>query len=417
MYLKYVPSGTKVVETIRDITHMIHDSSTGIASLANLEFCSTGASSFTAGANSGWSLASGYTLGSGTTGSGDAQYALVADSDIGTNKKYCSLHSNGDWGNSSEYNGTYGSYASGYGWTLSGLLDYGLGTQMYSHGRTSTSASYSGAIAFSYYPTSGYPATFHVFAAPKYIVIAGATAGGHFLCQGVVELEDNFMTADARSTISHAVPHCFFQMASYGPTGGSTSVQSRYRGDANSHTDQGAGPGSFRQFFQCIKDRAGNTARAYVSGCGREGSTNTFRMTHTQENSTTTGSTSPASTLGAFNAEEPFYRYMGIDTRQTLNPANRWNFDYATFGRGYGNRLTKNAAGNADQIPLFPLVHSFDHIYGGMVINLSKYMPLYVAPYDLGSSGDTFTVGSDTYIYLGGSWPNGYRTGYMMKVE
>ena len=140
-------------------------------------------------------------------------------------------------------------------------------------------------------------------------------------------------------------------------------------------------------------------------------------MYHTVENSTTNGSTTPAATLGSSAAEEPFYRYMGIDTRQTMNPVNRWNFNYNTFGRAYINQLTKNSAGSADQIPLAPLVHSFDHLYGGLVMNLSHYMPLYVAPYNLGNYGDTFTNGGDTYIYLGGTWYNGYQTAYMMKVE
>lgn len=415
MYLKYVPSGTKVAESIRDIARTIHQSSSGTASLSNLEFCNTISSSLTTGTNSGWSLASGYTLGSGTTGSGDTQYAFVADTNIGNNKMYCSLHSNGDWANASEISGTFGAYNSGYGFTLSGLIDFGLSTEMYSHGRTTTSASYGGGQSFSYYPTSGFPAEFHVFAGSKYIVIAGSTPLGHQIIQGVCELEDNFMSADVRSTISHAVPHCFFQITSYGYQTIAAAV-SRYRGDANAHSQPASGPNPTRQFFQMVKDRAGYIARNY-SVVWIADTNSTIRETHTVQDGSTTGSVTPPSSLGAYNKEYMYNGYMANDTKNTMSPYHRWNPPNSTLDMEYGNTLTRNAAGTADQIPLYPLVHSFDNLYGGLVVNMSKYMPLYVCPYDLGSYGDTFTVGSDTYIFLGGTWRSSYKTAYMMKVE
>ena len=425
MYLKYVPSGTKVSETVRDITRAIHESSSGSASLNNLEFCATASSSLTAGTNSGWSLSSGYSLATGAAGANDAQYLLEASSSIGSNKMYCSVHLNGNWANSSIYNGNYGVYNSGYGWVLSGLIDKGLSTEMYTHGYSGTSASYSGAGGFSYYPTSGYDATFHVFAGAKYIVVSGTSSAGNQWIMGMTELEDNYMTADARSSISNAVPHVLFGIGSYTTNSGVATRAVRYRGDLDTYSPGLDGPVFFRQFLQCVKSRSGNVARNYAPISGRWnaqgglGEGLTERLYNTEENGTTTGSTTPNASIGAYDIYEPSLRYMGLESAVTMNPYGRTysSNQVSTWGNSYGQILSKNTAGNADQIPLIPLVHSFDHIHGGLVMNLSKYMPLYLCPLDLGTCGDTFTVGSDTYIYLGGTWRNNIKTGYMMKVE
>ena len=284
---------------------------------------------------------------------------------------------------------------------------------MYTHGYTATSAAYSGSGGFSYYPASGYDTTFHVFAGAKYIVVSGTSPTGKQWIMGMTELEDNYMTADARSSISNAVPHVLFGISNYTTTSVGVSQAVRYRGDLNGWNPDTQGPVCFRQFLQCVKSRNGNVARNYAPISGRWsggdlGLGRTERLFNTEENGTTTGSTSPHASIGAYNTYQPGSRYMGLESAVTMNP----------YGRGgsYGQTLSKNSAGNADQIPLIPLVHSFDHIHGGLVMNLSKYMPLYLCPLNLGTFGDTFTVGSDTYIYLGGTWHLG-STGYMMKVE
>jgi hypothetical protein len=240
---------------------------------------------------------------------------------------------------------------------------------------------------------------------------------------GMTELEDNHMTADVRSTISNAVPHVLFGISSYGGNSASSDKATRYRGDWDDFSPSTSGPTNFRQFLQCVKSRNGNIARNYSvfssSFSGSLGPGITAMMYNTEENGTTNGNTNPNASIGAAGIYEPGLRYMGLDTVIGMGGYGRQYTSnlISTWGLSYGAKLAKNSAGSADQIPLYPLVHSFDHIHGGLVMNLSKYMPLYLCPLDLGTYGDTFTAGSDTYIYLGGTWYDSHKTGYMMKVE
>ena len=95
------PAGITAAQAVRDVTRIIHDSSSGTASLSNLEFISVLDSELYAGVNSGWSLAGGVTLPTGAVEASDVSRILQSPC-VNTNKiKYASIHVNTDFSNSS----------------------------------------------------------------------------------------------------------------------------------------------------------------------------------------------------------------------------------------------------------------------------------------------------------------------------
>ena len=75
MYARLSFSSTATAwQKCRDIARIIHESSSGTASLSNLEYISVADSEFIAGANSGWTLAGAQTIATGTPSASDGNY-------------------------------------------------------------------------------------------------------------------------------------------------------------------------------------------------------------------------------------------------------------------------------------------------------------------------------------------------------
>jgi hypothetical protein len=82
------------------------------------------------------------------------------------------------------------------------------------------------------------------------------------------------------------------------------------------------------------------------------------------------------------------------------------------------NNYYLDAAGTK-HIPLFPLLLDASFYVPGSLYNLSKYCPIYYTLPMQGNFGDTMTIGSDKYIYLGTSVSSSTSAplGFFMKVE
>jgi len=192
MYAKLTfNSGTSTGAAIRDIVRLISDSNSGSANLSNLEFVNTGVSELVAGVNSGWSVnsAGGTLPSSGTAiGSDDSNYILTGSTATGSKAKYCGIHANGNWTNSTVYSGT------SFGFTVANVLDPGAATEMWSNGYTGTGSTVGN--KHSILPTS----VLHLWADPRRIIIHGLDGSSRKIILAHME------SAETPSTTGRSLP-------------------------------------------------------------------------------------------------------------------------------------------------------------------------------------------------------------------
>lgn len=395
MYAKLVfPTGTTSGEAVRDIAKLINASSSGTASLNDLEFITTASSELVAGTNSGWSLhSSTSTLGSGAISSTDAKYILQGTTATGSKSKYVGIQCNGSWSSSSAYNST------SCGICLSNVLDPGDALEYWSYGYSSTSTTYFNRNSFN--PAS----TIHVFAEPRKLMLFGETHSGTSYCQGQFEAAET-----PNTTYRQLPPTVLFTWGktTISNTSGSTGKQGSFRGGSffgdNTLSDQSLVQWSGSMYSD--NPNAPGVVRGLGVYCGSfRGASASYSDTTYQSASlliangtTALGSSYTTTGLGSsFNAIFfPTIRYemFGPGAKTGTFSATSYN------GGAWGNAdmSTRDASGNK-AIPLRPIIADWPVLCAD-IYNISDVSKIWWAPIGLGAAGDTVTIGSDVYMYL-----------------
>lgn len=406
MYAKLVfPAGTTSGEAIRDIARLVNDSSSGSASLNNLEFITTASSELVAGTNSGWSLhSSTSTLGSGAISSTDAKYILQGTTATGSKSKYVGIQCNGSWTSSSAYN------SANCGVCLSNVQDPGAATELWSFGYSSTNSTYLARNSFN--PAS----TIHVFAEPRKLMLFGTTHSNTNYCQG------QFEAAETPNTTYRQLPPTVFY--TWGRTNLSSTasgdLQSAYRG-LSFWSDSGITDESLVQWSGSMysdNPSAEGVVRGLGIYCGlnRGGSTSYIDRLYESTalriaDGTTNGSSNTTTGIGSnFRAEYQMnirWEMFGPGSRTgtlsaTYWPAGNW---------GSSGMSTRDASGNK-AIPLRPIIADWPALCAD-IYNISDVSKIWWAPVGLGAVGDTVTIGSDVYMYL----PQGNNPGGAILVK
>jgi len=368
MYAKLkFPSGTTNGEAVRDITRIIHESSSGSASLSNLEFITTADSELTAGVNSGWALHSSNSLQSGSIAAGDAQYILQGTSATNSITKYCALYTSGSHSSSSYYNST------AMGFCLGVIFDPNTGTENLSWGYSGTNSSYSSANSM---VTSD--RTIRVFADPKRIIILGHVGSGN---GALMILEGPQGPLDQKQSVC---PNAFVQACAGGKHNASESAPA-YRSSSNSGYYGNTGPGEIAQLCNFGTHLAGNegstmrlwTATTSSNANDPEGYYSTIAKL---ENSTTAGSDVTENTTDA-----------------------EWNMSYAASNSGTStsfknsNQLSYTANGTKALV-VFPLYIKGPGFFPD-VKDFSTLNNVWFAPSGIGAAFEEVTISGSDYVY------------------
>jgi len=395
MYAKLVfNSGTTAGEAVRDIARLIDDSSSGSASLSNLEFTNTSSSELVAGTNSGWSLHSSTSLGSGTVSATDSKYILEGTTATGSKSKYCGIQVNGNWTSSGIYGGT------SVGVLLSNVLDPGNSTrEFWSTGSTSSSTS-----------TAAYhglaPTTIYVFAEPRKILIFGTT-----LLTSIPICNAQLECAETPNTTYRSLPPTMY--VQWGKTTQATTSYQTYtnakRGD-NFWAQNVFQDSSLVQFSGSMYSDNPNmtgTIRSWGCHCSNyRGYDNYisawagFGNTLMDDGSTANGTANNSSYLGQSGQEHamPNIRWE-IWGPGATHAGSSSNTNYYKDGAwGYAGMSTRDSSGNK-ALPLRPIVFDWPK-FSADIYNASDVSKIWWAPTGLGATGDTVTVGSDVYVYL-----------------
>lgn len=392
MYAKLVfTSGTTSGEAVRDIARLVDASSGGTADLSDLEFINSADSELVAGTNSGWSLHSSTSLGSGAISATDSHYILSGTTATSSKNKYCAIMVNGSFTSSSIYD------SANVGVCLSPVLDPGTATEFFSAG-------YSGTSSANYDHNSLAPGTIYLFAEPRKLMMFGSTAAGQVICQG------QFEAAETPNTTYRDLPPVLF--AQWGKTT-ATSTASHNQSCAVRNDNFWAGTNvldeSLIQWVGSMYSDNVNltgTVRSFGVYCGNPRTiTSNEDDVYEQadihmDDGTTNGSTDSISGLTrAFNNWYfPTVRTEmfgpGLSSSSNLDgTGSQWK-----GGWGVASMTTRDSSGNK-ALPLRPIVADFP-LYCADIYNISDVCKIWWAPCSLGNAGDTITVGSDVYIYL-----------------
>lgn len=368
MYAKLkFPSGTTNGEAVRDITRIIHESSSGSASLSNLEFITTSESELIAGVNSGWSLHSSNSLQSGSIAAADAQYILQGTSATNNITKYCALYTSGSHSSASYYNSTSFGFCSGV------VFDPNTSTENLSWGYSGTNSSYSFSHAMA---TSGQ--TIRVFADPKRIIILGFIDSG----QGAfMVLEGPQGPLDQKQSVC---PNAFVftSTASKHNTSETTPL---YRYDGNSGWYGNLQPGDFAQLCNFGTHLVGN-----------EGST--LRLWSTGTNGTgynLEGYTSSVAKLESGTT-------TGADVGES-NTDTQWNMAYAASSNNTSIAFKNNnqlsfTANGTKALVVFPLYIKGPGFFPD-VKDFSTLNNVWFAPSGIGTAYEEVTISGNDYVY------------------
>ena len=395
-------TGTSTAEAVRDIVRLISDSNSGSANLSNLEFVNTSTSELFAGVNSGWSVNSAGgtlpTIGTAVSSS-DSNYILTGTTETGSKAKYCGIHANGLWTNSTVYSGTT------YALTLANVLDPGTATEMWSNGYTSTNAAIGDCHGVM-------PSSVHVWADPRRIILHGADGNGYKILLSHME------AAETPSTTAFTLPpvavYCTVSSGYNMSTSEDNAVS--YRGDTQALWQTESNTIDFLSF----------TGSMYMAASGKEGTIRSVGWhrvggVSTQSNDQNGAGANWATRKDAradngtqygavFTPRIPFEDDVnyGLDflipsTQLFWGPTNchgRWDdsLDYDTvFGRSDAQAF--DSSGNSG-IPKFPLVWFNAVCFNTEVYDFAAKSHIFRAPAGLGSTGDTVTIGSDTFQYV-----------------
>lgn len=392
-------SGTSTAAAIRDIVRLISDSNSGSANLSNLEFVNTSASELVAGVNSGWSVnsAGGTLPSSGTAvGSDDSNYILTGSTATGSKAKYCGIHANGQWTNSTVYSGT------SFGFTVANVLDPGAATEMWSNGYTGTATSLG--QKHSIMPTS----ILHLWADPRRIILHGSDGTGRKIFLTHME------SAETPSTTGRSLPPvAVWCNVETGYTTNNVHETVTYRGDTSAVWDDSSNASlDFMHFTgstycnypgqeSVVRSIGWHRTNGYQSSHTNNGEANDwycYRGSTRRDDGTQYGSAyTSISTMtdGVEFIVPPTMMFWGpSNCNSTWDGATSRNI---TFGKSDAQAFDSSL--NAG-IPRYPLVWFMPPIFNTDSYDFTSISGIWRTSANLGATGDTVTIGSDVYQYV-----------------
>jgi hypothetical protein len=367
MYAKLVfPYSSTPMQRNRDIARIIHESSSGSASLSNLEFINQESSEFFAGVNSGWSLASGSIPAKGVALSTSVDNSFTLQSPcVDTNKiKYANITINGINTNTTLLN------SNGVPNIIQPVIDYGTATETKIGGYSATASS-----IYPYYGFGRLGGAVYIFATPRKLIIGGTTVYRFHL---YMHLE---FAETGQTQLHNLVPQAYMCYTTAGTADGQEALQPYYGGNRyGSGFDQGF---AFFTFLKSIYSTEHSTIARFLHG-GVDTAFSDFTDYIYLENGTTTGlATAPATDL----AYELRWRPA------ILFPP--WLLYTSNPGTG-GRTAQQTKPGGGITFPLFPLYTSIDRWNTGIIS--FKDCNVYSSVSDIGVMGDTVKVGNNDYI-------------------
>jgi len=399
----YFPSGTASGEQVRDITRLITSCTSTTASLSNLEFIDSNASTVVGG-NSGWSLHSSSTLPSTGTAvsTSDAYYIMEAACTTATKTKYCSVQTNCLFTNSADVTGattaTVG--GGGTGFLLSNVLDPGTATEMFSAGYTSTSGNrtdVNSIIGTIDYSDNG----IHIFADSTRILIHGKDGNLTTIMLGNAEFAETSTT-----THQNLITQCNFLINEQSSHNGLETAS--YRGESTNlweveplsicHFQLSEATYSYNpSFLGKIRATGWHVKNGTTNVYG-----NKYRGSATRSNGTTNGDTSSSTTVGygkqqnsgilgdagALSLWGSSHTHTAINTNSTYD--NLW---------GRSSAIAYDSSGNAG-LALRKVFWEVEPNWNNDVLDISSVSNFWRVAAGLGADGDTVTIGSDVYVYL-----------------
>ena len=366
MYAKLVfPYSSTSMQRNRDIARIIHESSSGSASLNNLEFIDQLSSEFFAGVNSGWSLASGSipAKGAALSTSVDNNFTLQSPC-VDTNKiKYANITINGPNTNTNLLNSAHVPNI------IQPLIDYGTATVAKIGGTLSTSDHH-----YPYYGFARSGGAVYIFATPRKLIIGGM---GHTRFHLHMHLE---FAETGQTQLHNLVPQAHMCYN----TSGAGSIQeysNMYQGGNRYGTSYEAF--AFFTFLKSIySTEHSNIVRVLYGGANTN--VGNFIGYAYLENGTTTG--------------------LGTGLSANMGYQLRWRppilfppWLLYTSNQGTGGRTAQQIKpGGGVTYPLFPLYTSIDRWNTGIIS--FKDCNVYSSVSDIGIIGDTVKVGNNDYI-------------------
>lgn len=406
MYAKLVfPPNTSVGSRNRDIARIIHESSSGTASLDNLEFISRPACEFYPGVNSGWTLADSGIINTGAITSADGRYIFEGSCVDSSKKKYLAVSVHGLYTNSTVLDSPYP------GTIIQPIIDKGLATENFIYGSdiTTVASLTQSSVGYSY-NTSG---EVYIFATPRKLILIGnagnsLTATIDLFILMHMEYEENGM-----SQYFNIVPQTLIAYSLGGQSIGfvpSGTVQGSYYGAGaydNTTLDMVCFPKSIAI--------SGATARVLTltnnSGSGYDilhsvidWSGNAYIFT---ENGTA---------AGAYSTSANLRDEMLGNARQFYNSHKKWNWGPYAGNDWLGRNLgTKKSLTGEWRFPLYPIYCKFDQLNTGLISY--AHTNVYHGPNIGLTSGSDIRVNNDNYKYFCGVSNNSYSASLIIKRE
>jgi hypothetical protein len=413
MYIRYTPdpqSTTRTGGVIRDIARAIssssissHEFSDGISDNNTIEGT----------LSHGWALDSRDTISTDATpAQNDMKYRLYNNTAVTGVKKAFALRPNGTITHSTIYNGTHYN-ANGSGPAIFPLMAYEATEEYESWGYNGNNGGYS---AYNVFKANNNAAskTYHIFANQKYIIMAGFGWGSGPMIQGYIEVDKTPMHHRWEAITGRTSPSAiYFMMSGY-----NNRVQAKamvHYGHANPASSFDSNMVQFPEM--CVNGVTGAAYKCAAFGVV-DGIANGYAKFDDGSN------TGTATGLATNGRDYPITNYHSYRTA-FYNQA-QWNDTYLLDDNAENETSNINKPTNYYQdasgtkhIPLYPLLADASMWMSGSLFNLSKYCPIYSTLGMQGSFGDTMTVGSDKYIYLGAAPGDSYsmKYGFFMKVE
>lgn len=405
MYAKLVfPPNTSAGSRNRDIARIIHESSSGTASLDNLEFVNKLACEFYPGVNSGWTLADSGTINTGAITSADGRYIFEGSCVDSSKKKYLAVSVHGLYTNSTVLDSPYP------GTVIQPIIDKGLATQNFIYGSDITTVTSLDKSSVGYsYNSSG---EVYIFATPRKLILIGTQGNTSVDVELYIlmhmEYEENGM-----SQYFNIVPQTLIAYSLGGLSSGfvpSSTTQGSYYGASaydNTTLDMVCFPKSIAisgatARVLTLTNNAGNGYDLLHSAIDWSGNAYVFT-----ENGTAVG---VYSTLNNLRDE------MLGNARQFYNSYKKWNYGPYASNDFLGKNLgTKKSLTGEWRFPLYPIYCKFDQLNTGLISY--AHTNVYHGPNIGLTSGSDIRVNNDNYKYFCSSNKNSYSASLIIKRE
>ena len=393
----YFDSGTAVGEIVRDIVRLITSCTSTTASLAGLEFINTG-SSTVVGGNSGWSLnaSSPAIPSSGTAVStNDSNFILEATCTDVSKTKYCGIHVNADWTNSSIVTGSAASF------TISSVIDPGTATELWSNGYTGTGATIydtHGIVGDAVHSING----IHIFADSTRILMHGIDGNNDTIFMGAAEFAETSTT-----THQSLVPQCNFLVNEMRRA--DVNENTSYRGDGTALWDDVTVTYSFFQLLEATYSyNPAWLGKVRYAGWHEDVDTlveqigGAYRFSARLDDGTTEGSITDYITAGLGRQQNAgmLQHASTLSLFGTNVMVNNYNAS-ATIDSLWGrsSALAYDSSGSVG-LAIRKIFWEVEPNWNNDVLDISGVSNFWRCAAGLGSDGDTITIGSDVYVYL-----------------